>query len=289
MSRRYDVLVVDLDGTLLCRNGRVSPANCRAMDQARDAGMEIIIATGRALNESRHAIAAIDHRGMVVAAGGSVMCEAGTGQTVDRRVLPRDVVVEASQRLLDHGHKVLVLKDAHATGYDYLAVGDGEMDPASRWWFEHLNVQVRHIDHMDEDTHPQDSVRAGAVACESRLAPLAKSMRQELGDRCLLQHWSAVTASHAIGSSTHLLEIFTANVSKWTMIHAHCERNGIDPARVAAIGDGLNDIELIQFSGLGIAMANACPEVAAVADKTTADHDADGVAAAVECILNGAW
>ena len=55
------------------------------------------------------------------------------------------------------------------------------------------------------------------------------------------------------------------------------------------IGDGLNDIELIQFSGLGIAMANACPEVAAVADKTTADHDADGVAAAVECILNGAW
>ena len=289
MDCRFDLLVVDLDGTLLSRDGSVSLANRRALDQARDSGMEVIIATGRSLNESKRAIEAVKHEGFVVAAGGSLMCDAVSGRTIDRRVIPADVIHDAAQHLVEHGHKVLILKDAHVTGYDYLAVGDGQLDPASQWWFEHLEVDVRFADCVHEDAHPEDSVRAGAVACEERLAPVAKRLREQMGERCFLQHWSAVTATHAIGSATHLLEIFMPNVNKWTMISAHCERRGIDPQRVAAIGDGLNDIELVQNAGLGIAMANCCPEVAAAARHTTADHDEDGVALAIRNILSGTW
>ena len=289
MDCRFDLLVVDLDGTLLSRDGSVSLANRRALDQARDSGMEVIIATGRSLNESRRAIEAVKHEGLVVAAGGSLMCEAVSGRTIDRRVIPADVIHDATQHLVEHGHKVLILKDAHATGYDYLAVGDGQLDPASQWWFEHLEVDVRFVDCVHEDAHPEDSVRAGAVACEERLAAVAKRLREKMGERCFLQHWSAVTATHAIGSATHLLEIFMPNVNKWTMISAHCQRRGIDPRRVAAIGDGLNDIDLIQNAGLGIAMANCCAEVAAAARHTTADHDEDGVALAICNILSGTW
>jgi len=78
-------------------------------------------------------------------------------------------------------------------------------------------------------------------------------------------------------------------VNKWTMIEQHCRRNGIDQSRVAAMGDGLNDLELIRNAGLGIAMANASPEVAAVADRMTEDHESDGVAVALERILSGEW
>jgi hydroxymethylpyrimidine pyrophosphatase-like HAD family hydrolase len=152
-----------------------------------------------------------------------------------------------------------------------------------------LEVAVRHVDALEHDAHPHDTVRAGAVACESRLAPLAQALRQELGDLCALQHWSAVTASHAIGSSTHLLEVFTSDVNKWTMIERYCRRNEIDPQRVAAIGDGLNDVELVREAGLGIAMANAGPEVLAHADRVTDDHESDGVANAIERILRGEW
>jgi len=289
MACRYDVLVVDLDGTLLCRDGSVSPRNRGAIAQARDCGLEVIIATGRALAESRAALAAIQHDGLVVAAGGSMLCDAASGRTIDRRVLPQDVVSEVARWLLHHGHKVLILKDAHVTGYDYLAVGDGAMDPASQWWFRKLGVEVRHVDALHQDVHPRDTVRVGAVACEEKLAPLARWLRQELGERCWLQHWSAVTESHAIGSPTHLLEVFTSNVNKWTMIQGHCQRHGIDPSRVAAIGDGLNDVELVRNAGLGVAMANSCPEVTAVADRMTGDHDSDGAAIAIEKILCGQW
>jgi hydroxymethylpyrimidine pyrophosphatase-like HAD family hydrolase len=289
MECLYDLLVVDLDGTLLSSDGSVSERNSRALAKARDRGVEIIIATGRSLLESRVALRAINHQGLVVAAGGSLLCDAATGRTIDRRALASEVVRDVTFALVEAGHRALILKDAHATGYDYLAVGDGQLDPASAWWFEHLPVKVKHVEHIGLDDHPHDSVRAGAVACGSRLAPLAARLRDNIGDRCFLQHWSAVTASQAIGSDTHLLEIFTSNVNKWTMIEAYCRQRSIDSSRVAAIGDGLNDIELIRGAGVGIAMANACSAVLAEADYTAPHHDADGVAVAIDRILAGIW
>lgn len=289
MPCRYDVLVIDLDGTLLASDGSVSPRNVRAISAAKTAGLEVIIATGRSLSESREALQAIGHTGLVVAAGGSLLCDAATGCTIDRRAMPVDVVRDVTHALVKHEHAALILKDAHATGYDYLVVGEGELDPASRWWFTRTGTTVQHIGHIDEDRHPHDSVRAGAVACESRLAPLAVRLRSEFADRCFLQHWSAVTATHAIGSPTHLLEIFDSCVSKWSMVLSHCRRRGIDPQCVAAIGDGLNDVDLVANAGLGIAMANAGPEVLAAARHVAAHHDQDGVALAIECILDGEW
>jgi HAD superfamily hydrolase (TIGR01484 family) len=286
---KYDLLVIDLDGTLLRSDGSVSQRNRSAIDRAREAGMDIIIATGRSLAESREPLQAIAHDGVVVAAGGSLLCEASTGRTIERRAMPHDLVCDVTRWLLEHGHRALILKDAHAAGYDYLLVGDGELDSASLWWFERMGVIVREAASAMDDLHPHDTVRAGAVACATRLEPLAHRLRADLGERCFLQHWSAVTSSHAIGSPTHLLEVFHANVSKWTMIESHCARAGIDCARVAAIGDGLNDVELIANAALGIAMANSCAEVVGAAKRITEHHDADGVATAIDHLLSGEW
>lgn len=286
---RYDLLVIDLDGTLLRADGTVSERNRRAVDAARRAGLDVVIATGRALIESRTTIEAVGHDGLLVAAGGSLLCDVVSGRTVDRHVMPPAVVQETTEALIGHGHKVLILKDSFATGYDYLAVGPGELDPASQWWFEQIPVDVRFVDALEHDPHPNDTVRTAVVAHEQELTSIAEDLRRQLGDRALLQHWSAVTETAATGAATHLLEVFNPKVNKWTMINAHCARCNIDPTRVAAIGDGLNDVELVREAGLGVAMANADPRTAAVADRTTADHDADGVALAIEHMLAGTW
>ena len=114
-------------------------------------------------------------------------------------------------------------------------------------------------------------------------------MKDQIGDRAFLQHWPAVTSTHAIGASTHLLEIFDADVNKWTMIAQYCRTNGITHQQVASIGDGLNDVDLLRESGLGIAMANASQAVMDVADRVTGDHNEDGLAKAVNHILQGVW
>lgn len=289
MSCKYDILVLDLDGTLLGRDGRVSDENRRAVDRARRAGLEIIIATGRALVESLDPLDAIEHDGLVVAAGGSLLCEASSGRTLHRHVMQHELVTEITIALLGHGHKVLILKDGHIAGYDYLAVGPGELDPASQWWFEKLPARVRFADAIHQDEYPHDTVRAGVVAKSQELAPIAHDLKADLGDRAFLQHWAAVTESEATGSTTHLLEVFSPNVNKWEMVALEAKGRGVASSRIAAIGDGLNDVEIVARAGLGVAMANASPEVMRVADRTTADHDDHGVALAIERILSGEW
>jgi len=289
MACRYDLLVIDLDGTLLDPGGDISPANRQAVRRARRAGVQVVIATGRALAESRAFLEWIEHDGYVVGAGGAVLNDAATGRTVDRTLMDPALVAHVADALVDHGHRVLLLKDPDVAGFDYLAVGEADLDPASQWWFATLPLNVRYVRDIGEDPHPTQTLRAAAVACASELAPLALRLIGELGDRSLIQHWSAVTETEKTGARTHVLEVFAPEVNKWSMIARHCRRQGIDPARVAAIGDGLNDVDLVREAALGIAMGNADPRVRAVADRITSDWTSDGVARAIENLLAGIW
>ncbi len=289
MVPNYDVLVIDLDGTLLAPDGTVSQANTRAIDRAREAGIEIIVATGRALAESLDFLEAIEHQGMVVAAGGAILSDAATGRTIDYCPMPYELVADVTNELLLHDHRVLLLKNPDAAGYDYLLVGEAELDSASRWWFRNLPVRVQQVDSIDQDPHPGLTVRAGIVACGSVLAPIAERLSGEIGDRCFLQHWAAVTETEQTGAETHILEVFSPNVSKWSMVQDQCRIRGVDRSRIAAIGDGLNDVQIVREVGLGIAMGNSDHRVAAVADRVTRDNLTDGVAAAIDNILGGLW
>ena len=122
------------------------------------------LATGRALVESLEPLEAIVHRGLLIGAGGALLSDVASGRTVARNTMPPDLVADVTAALLRHEHKVLILKDPDEAGYDYLAVGPGELDPASRWWFEVLPVRVRFVHSLDQDPHPGANVRVGAVA-----------------------------------------------------------------------------------------------------------------------------
>ncbi len=289
MTRRYDLLVVDLDGTLLNRAGEVTARNAAAVREAIDAGYHVMIATGRAHGESTHALAALDLPGAAITAGGAILCEARTGRTIERRAIPTDLVQSIAATLVDHGHVAHVLKDRHTTGYDYLMVGDADLDPATEWWIRTFDVRAEFVPTIDHDPHPRESVRVGTVSAGAELAMLAGNLQEHLGDRVNLQYWPAVTESQATGTLTHLLEVFSPRVDKWTMIEHWCRQNSIDLARTVAIGDGLNDVQMIHHAGLGIAMGNADAVVLHEAAQVTASNDQDGVAHAIRHVLDGRW
>jgi hypothetical protein len=286
---RYAAIVIDLDGTLLDRAGGVSMENRAAVAAAREAGLHVIVATGRALSESRDALRCIAHEGPVVAAGGALLCDAATGRTDERRVLPAAVVERVTSALLGHEHKVLLLKDAAAAGFDYLAVGSAPLDAASEWWFAHCPAVVRFVERLEDDPCPTETVRVGSVAQGRAMAAIAEGLMRELDGLAHLQHWSAVTEREATGSKTHLLEVFHMGVNKWSMVESYCARIGIDHAAIVAIGDEINDLELIRRAGLGIAMGNAVASVRSAAHRVTDHHHDHGCARAIEHVLAGRW
>jgi hypothetical protein len=82
-----------------------------------------------------------------------------------------------------------------------------------------------------------------------------------------------------------ITEFFDAGTSKWHAFLGLFPEAARHPERVIAIGDEANDMEMIQAAGMGIAMGNGTPELKAAADRVTADHDHDGLAAALEALL----
>jgi hypothetical protein len=278
-AAQWDVLVLDLDGTLLCSQGAVSDQNLHALDIVRDHGIEVVVATGRSFSECKHVLREIQHDGVCISAGGSQLTDSD-GNTLLRDVVDVLVVQEVTEQVLASGHRSLLLKDATACDTQYVLVGDASLHEASTWWFDSLGISTIEVETIDEDPWPEHTLRVGAVAKESDLLPIAKKLKVSLEGRAKLQHWSAVTCSQATGSSTHLLEVFGKEVSKWAMLERHLGEN-LQRERIVAIGDGLNDIEVLREVGLSIVMENANEEVQQHADVLAGHHDSHGFAHAM--------
>lgn len=294
---RYDMLAVDLDGTLLDPSGRVREASVRALEAAREAGLRVTICTGRGLVECRHVLEAIGQTDPVVVAGGSIVACPATTRTLHRFAIDREIVERAVDHLLGQGYPVMVLKDPIEAGYDYLmVVGEDPrpLDPVTRWWFEALGVRVRYTARASGDEHPEHTVRVGICARSGHLERIAPDLDARLEGRAVMHHFPAVVApEHASddgeGGTLHVLEVFDRGANKWSAVGEVARRLGVDPTRIAAIGDQVNDLPMIRGAGLGIAMGNATASVRASAARVTASNDEDGVALAIGKILVGEW
>jgi hypothetical protein len=295
---QYDLLAIDLDGTLLNPQGRVSPANVAAVHAARNAGLHVTICTGRSLRECREILSAIGQTEPVIVSGGAMRSCPVTGHTLDRSALEPSLTADLVSFLSSAGHTPLVLKDPHAAGFDYLAVapggrGEAAIDAASRWWFAKMGVSVRYVEHIGHDEHPEHSIRVGAYAANRPVDALAHSVSAHFGPRVTLQHFEGVVMGDdrlETGiMSVHIVEVFDPAACKWQAIERLAAHMGIPNARIAAIGDQGNDLSMIRNAACGIAMGNATPAVKAAAKHQTRTSEEAGVAWAVEQLLAGRW
>ncbi len=296
-ARPIDLLAIDLDGTLLRRDGSVSRANRDAVGEARRCGVRVTVCTGRGLVECEAALAAIEQTTSVVVATGAMIACPATKRTEHRFAIEPDLAAHAVGAVLEHGHAALVLKDPLEVGYDYLVVHGRErhaLDPVTEWWFGAMNVRVRRVATIDDDEHPGHTVRVGACGVHPRMAAIKERIARSAGERAVVHHFPAVVApDHASrderGERLHVLELFHRDANKWSAIRALAAREGMSLARVAAIGDEINDASMVGGAAIGVAMGNAVPGVAAVASHHTSTNEEDGVAHAIEQILAGRW
>lgn len=291
------MIAVDLDGTLLDSRGRVSDRSVEAVRAARSAGVKVVVCTGRGLVECEHILQAIEQVEPVVVAGGAIMACPVERRTLNRFGLDAGLVQDAVDRLLEHEHPVMVLKDPSHAGYDYLmVVGEQRLalDPVTVWWLQTMNVQHRICCGLHEDEHPEHTVRLGVCGLSGALGRMSEDLRASFRDRAVIHHFGAVVApEHAArlpdGEQLHILEVFDSRAHKWAAVEWLAEREGIVRERICAIGDQINDVSMIEGAGLGVAMGNAIPAVKALAQRETASNDENGAAMAIERVLKGEW
>lgn len=285
---KYRLLAVDLDGTLLDDQGRVPLANVQAMHAANAAGLLTVLCTGRGLKEAQGVIDELSQDNPLILANGALITDPASGRTMHRATLEPHVALRVVEHLEAGDDAILVLLDPDQVPDDYIVIRPDRMTENTRWWFDLVGATYRGVDRVtEEDLH--HALRVGIVGPASHMPPVQASLKQRFGQGIFVQHFMAADKANSRGEPVHILEVFTDGVSKWSALGWLAEAGGIGPGQIAAIGDQINDIEMIRHAGLGIAMANAVESIKALAVRTTKANGQAGVAWAIDRLLDGRW
>ncbi len=293
----YKLIALDLDGTLLNSGGELSRENVRAVDRARESGMRVVICTGRGYKECKKYLDQMGQIDPVVVAGGSIIADAKSGQTVHRFTLDEVLVGGAVSKLLSHRLPALVLKDPSEVGYDYLVVHGQEklgLDAVTEWWFKEMGVHARYVEDIATDEHPDHTVRFGVCGMSGILQTIQDDLQMSFGSATHIHHFPAVVAPQHTsttddGQTLHVLEVFSKDGNKGTALKWVADRMDVKLSECAAVGDQINDLSMLTAVGLGIAMGNAVGRVKAASKTETHSNDMHGVSHAIERILAKEW
>lgn len=277
LRRRFRLLALDLDGTLLDPGGRIAAATRRAIGRAVAAGIIPVVCTGRRPRRAFPVARQLDADVPVVCNSGALI------KTLDERTLWRAdldrALVESAIGLLGElDHPVLSFTDRPSAEADFVVAVERTGRPLFDDFLDHNR---RHAEVAPGWVEERERVHFHLCTIGSREAMLA--VEGALVGRLPGQVQTFVQKSPSYAGT--ICEILRADASKWTAIEHLCRLWGIAAAEVCAVGDDMNDIPMLAGAGLGVAMGHARAEVLAVADHVTASNAEDGVARLIDELL----
>jgi len=278
-GNRYRMIAIDLDGTLLCPQGTVSPRTRDAVHRALDAGMLVCFATGRNFTESRAVLSAVEHFDCAVFVSGAMVIDTRHRLTLHRMLMEPSLAAEVCAELEAAGHAVLALQDELATGIDYLITDGIAINESTRRWMQATQAVWRRVPSLGT-YHHQYTVRCGIVALPAEVAQVTQRLVRRFNGRAFYH------SIHVPPQDVQVLEVFDPSVNKWQGIMQVARRHGISPNEIIAIGDDINDLHMIRHAGLGVAMGNARPQVQQAAKLVIGSNQQEGLACFLEELLH---
>jgi Cof subfamily protein (haloacid dehalogenase superfamily) len=279
------LIAIDIDGTLTPSTGpRISARNCAALQAAEAAGIEIVIATGRRQAYAMPLIAQVglDENSVMISSNGAVV-RGFDGQLLDRRFLPVETARQLCVALRGHGTLVFTF-DREGTGALVIESLQQLHARIDRWVEANRPylVEVQPIERaFDAGEEPIQGMVCGTVA------EMIAAERQ-----LLLSDVAGQIAMHRTeyaARNLSILDLLPPGCSKGAALDSLARIRGLERNQIMAIGDNLNDLEMLEYAGRAVVMANASEEVLALAMRrgweATASNDDDGVALAVEEVV----
>ncbi|MEV4705343.1 HAD family hydrolase [Actinoplanes sp. NPDC049316] len=264
MHAPFRLVASDIDGTLIRGDGSLSPRTTEILDRLQDRGVPTVLVTGRPVRWLRQLYDQMAEPLPAVCANGAVVYDPDTDEILRAAPLTTELLLDVTERLREAVPDVT------------LAV---EVDDGRSFWYEEKWPL-----HWDGEHH---TVRVLSAPEELTSVPavklLARSARHEPDEFAALVSRTLgdlATATHS--SSSALVEISAAGVTKAAGLAWLCEREGIEAGQVVAFGDMPNDLPLLAWAGRSVAMGNAHPAVKEVADEVALTNDEDGVAVYLE-------
>jgi len=279
------LIAIDIDGTLMPSTGpRISPRNCAALRAAEAAGIEIVISTGRRQAYAMPLIAQVGlgEDSVMISSNGAVV-RGFDGHLLDRRFLPIETARRLCVALRGYGTLVFTF-DRDGLGGLVIESLQQLHKRIDRWVEANKPylLEVQPIERaFDDGEEPIQGMICGTVG------EMKEAERQLLSGALAGQ--MALHRTEYAARNLSILDLLPPGCSKGAALDSLARIRGLAPQQIMAIGDNLNDLEMLEYAGHAVVMGNASEEILALARRRgwaiTSSNDEDGVAVAIEEVL----
>lgn len=278
---KYKLVCIDMDGTLLNSKKTVSEANKNAIKKAHELGVNIVITTGRVYENAASYSNLIGVKSPVIASNGAIIKDKDSDNVIYKKSLENENINQIIN--LCNKHKIKPNFNTYnsficGSRFVYMLVSRFFLKSMSstndgRLKMEYVKDNYKLIKKSEQNY--DDIIKCEIIHMSSKKISALKKELHELKD------------IEVVSSSKYNIEITAKSVSKGKAVEALANYYKIRREEIITIGDSENDLSMIEYGGLGVAMGNAREEIKRRADYITDTNDNDGVAKVInKFILN---
>ena len=262
---RYELIALDIDGTIRTLERPISARTRSAVEEVRRRGAVITLATGRMFQSAVDATTELDLTEPIVSYQGAHIGHPVTGEVLRHRPLTADMALAVLDLLATWDREVLAYRDDH--------VYANTLTP----WVEAYAERNKGRVHVVSDLNAiagKEPTRLVAVGDEDEIYRLEVRLKAAFDSRL-----------HITRSLPYFCEILHREAGKHRALAWLCRRLGVPQERTVAFGNAHEDVEMLRWAGLGVAVGGAQPEVLQAADRVAPPVEEDGVARTLEDLL----
>ncbi len=264
----YKLISIDMDGTLLNSEGKISQKNKEALKYAIDKGVKVVFTTGRGIKGIEEFIKEAglsDKDEYVITNNGVSLYKTNTLKCISSHELSHKDIKELCEVAFDIGAELLI--------YDYESEGSIFLKYSKYVEFEkdHIGMPVRIVKDYYENLSEKDKAfKVIFVGDKDKEDVIEHKIPQSIRDKYTV-----------VRSLPNIIEIFDKSSNKGNAVKELAGIFNFKREEVICIGDQQNDMEMIKYAGLGIAMGNGIDDLKEIADYVTDTNDNNGVAKAI--------
>ena len=285
----YKLVAIDLDGTLLNSYGEISNRNKEAIRKSVEKGAKVIIASGRPISSARSYANELRLNDYIICGNGSLVYDIKNEQTIYDKTIDRQKALNII-KICEENSIFFNIYTENLTISKSMKYNISFYNNENRKVPDDKKTNIKIVDNIYKyvEENPDIKILKMTICDENKIIfdAIVKKLKEIKNVEVLdLQHMSRKyikRGTEEVKVEYYYTEITSKGVDKWLVIKKIAEILNIKEDEIIAIGDNMNDKQMVENAGLGIIMGNSAPYVKEFADVVVSDNNNDGVAEALE-------
>lgn len=269
----YKLIVTDMDGTVLGGDHKITEENMRALREADERGVKVVFATGRFHDSAKEHVTFLEEVMPIVSSNGAIIKHPITNEVLYCNSIDKDISLKIVETLdnLDLSYQIYTdneILQKYKTEEEKIKMQDFIKNTFSD------KTEIVFKKDLKKDIKDLNILKFNVMDFERPL--LMKEARKEV---------EKIEGLEVTSSWNDNVEIMNAGSSKGSAVKFLCELLNIDKEEIIAFGDNYNDISMLEYVGMGVAMGNAEEDVKKIASYITESNTESGVAKAIDDLV----